>query len=450
MKPLGISPFVSSRHPPPTQSTISGSLNQIQFTTMKKTFVVVSGILLAILLLVSCGDNPSPFEPEINEPNLRALTADEQTVVSSSNAFAFELLSRVNAANEEKNVFISPFSVSTALSMTLNGADGPTQDSMQLVLGLEHLEPAQINAAYKDLVTLIYSQDKKVVTEVANSNWYKQEYTINEAFEQLLLDYYEAEVKSADFSDPATVDLINDWIAVKTHDKITDMLDEIPADAVMYLINAIYFKADWTYQFDKSKTADADFTLSDGSIVNVPMMYSKGVNVGFAITEKYQLVDIPYGNGSFSFTVISEGWNNDQPVNDMVANFTSEDLSSLLSDTLHTTLELYMPRFKIEFKDLLNDPLMDMGMEIAFGSQADFSNLFEEDLNLAISRVIHQSFLEVNEEGSEAAAATIVEIVETSAGPPTRITLDKPFLFFIRENHTNTILFSGKLLNPTL
>ncbi len=417
---------------------------------MKKTFLVLSGILIAILLLVSCSDNSAPSEPEINEPNLRALTAEEQVVVSSSNAFAFELLSRVNAVNEEKNVFISPFSVSTALSMTLNGADGPTQDSMQLVLGLEDMEPAQINEAYKDLVALIYSQDKKVVTEVANSNWYKQEYTINETFEQILLDYYEAEVKSADFTDPATVDLINDWIAGKTHDKITDMLDQIPPDAVMYLINAIYFKADWTYQFDKSKTADSDFTLTDGSVVSVPMMYSKGTTVGYAQNEEYQLVDIPYGNGSFSFTVISQSWNSNQSVNALVSDFTSGDLSSLLSDTMHTTLELYMPRFKIEFKDLLNDPLVDMGMGIAFSSQADFSNLFEENLSLAISRVIHQSFLEVNEEGSEAAAATIVEIVETSAGPPTRIILDKPFLFFIRENHTNTILFSGKLLNPTL
>ena len=412
---------------------------------MKKSLLLLAGIIVSLIVIVSCSDQKAGVDNE--PPIVRALTQSEKEVISSSNEFAFNLFSGINATHQSENVFISPFSVSTALSMTMNGAAGATLDSMQYVLGLDKMSLAEVNTSYKSLVTLLFELDKKVTIEVANSNWYKEQYTINPDFQQTLLDYYNAEVRSANFSDPATLDLINNWISVKTNGKIKDMLDQIPSDAVMYLINAIYFKANWTYQFDKSKTADGEFYISDASTVTVPMMRSEGVKLGITYTDQYHLVDIPYGNGSFSFTAVLPGWNNQDDINTMIAHFSGADLNSLLSDTVQTSIPVHMPRFKIEFKEQLNDVLKAMGMAIAFDG-ADFSNLFEEELELAISRVIHQSFLEVNEEGSEAAAATIVEIVETVAGPPTALYLNRPFLFFIRERNTNTILFTGKLLNP--
>ncbi len=411
-----------------------------------KNITLIFGIVLSTLI-ISCTDSDTPEPKPID---LRALTPEEKLVVSSSNNFAFELFSQLNSTHEDDNMFISPFSVSTALSMTLNGANGETQTAMMEALELEDLSVAEVNEAYKELSSMLLSMDQKVTIEVANSVWYKDILNIKEAFEQILLESYDAEVKSADFEDPATVNAINSWIENKTNDKIKDMLDAIPANAVMYLINAIYFKADWTYQFDKNKTADAAFHLSNGSTTQVQTMFSEGVKAGYAVDTQNTLVDIPYGNEQFSFTVVIP--HDPTSINETVNLFSAEDLTSFLSDTAQNTMEVYIPKFKIEFKDLLNETLTDMGMGIAFDKErADFSNLFDENLQLFVSRVIHQSFLEVSEEGSEAAAATIVEVsLESAPSAPSVIRIDRPFMFFIRERHTNTILFSGKLMNPSM
>lgn len=224
------------------------------------------------------------------------------------------------------------------------------------------------------------------------------------------------------------------------------MLDQIPADILMYLINAIYFKADWQYQFDKNKTADQEFYLTDGSYRNVPTMFSEGVKVAYATDENVEFIDIPYGNGQYSFTILLPGPEAD--INQIAASLSAPKLAALEADTSHITTKLYLPKFKLEFKVLLNEVLSSMGMEVAFTDNARFGKLFANDVNATISRVLHQSFLEVNEEGSEAAAATIVEMDLTSVGPPAALRINRPFLFFIREKHSQTILFSGKMMDP--
>ena len=407
-------------------------------TIMNYTRIFFTTISFA--LLISCSNN----EDNLPEPEIRALSNDEQEIVKASNEFAMNMLSEINAAHEDQNVFISPFSISTALSMTLNGANGETKEA----IGLKNLSDETINQTYKDLVTYIYGLDRGVTLNIANSTWYKQELTVLSSFEDLLRTFYNAEVQAADFKDPAIVDLINDWIENETNGKIRDMLDVIPANAVMYLINAIYFKANWSVQFDPAKTENRDFTLMDGSVVQVPTMYADAVTYwsSYDNEKKLQLIDIPYGNGAYGFTIIIP----DDPslINQVANEFTIANMEEMLQDTRESTLEVYLPKFKIEFKELLNDYLISMGMGIAFTAQSDLSRLFEEDLELAISRVIHQSFLEVNETGSEAAAATVVEIIETSLPPVLRV--DQPFLFFIRERNSNTILFSGKLIDPQI
>lgn len=399
---------------------------------------------ISFSLLISCGNNEN-VQPD---PEIRPLTSNEQEIVHASNEFAMNMLSGINAAYEDQNVFISPFSISTALSMTLNGANGETKEAIKEVIGLKNLSDETINQTYKDLVTYIYGLDRGVTLNVANSTWYKQELTILSSFEDLLREFYSAEVKEANFTDPATLDLINNWIEHETNGKIKDMLDVIPPNAVMYLINAIYFKANWSVQFDPDKTENRNFTLIDGNVKQVPTMYADAVTYrsSYDNENKLRLIDIPYGNGAYGFTIIMP---DDPSLIDQVVNeFTIADMEKMLQDTRESTLEVYLPKFKIEFKELLNDYLVAMGMGVAFTGQADLSRLFEEDLNLAISRVIHQSFLEVNESGSEAAAATVVEIVETSLPPALRV--DRPFLFFIRERNSNTILFSGKLIDPEI
>ncbi|MDZ7603999.1 MAG: serpin family protein [Cyclobacteriaceae bacterium] len=415
-----------------------------------KKLLVFATILISAALYQSCGNQ---IDCDcVPPPDLRPIRAEEEAIISSVNDFAFDIFKRVNESGAgDENLFISPLSISTALSMTANGAAGETNDGIRQTLHLTDVPESEINSAYKTLVPFLTELDPKVTLNLANSNWYKEELTIHDTFKQILLDYYDAEVFPADFKAPATKDEINDWIEGKTNGKIRDMLDQIPAEAVMYLINAIYLKATWQYQFDKSKTEKKPFYLANGSTVQTDMMFSKGAKIRHFGNSALQLIEIPYGNGQFVFSVIMP--NNAQELD---ATITSLDMSKYedylaASDTM--TLQLRMPKFKITYKSLLNEVLSDMGMALSFSDYADFSRLFEEPLELQITRVIHQSFIEVDEEGTEAAAATVVEIGLTSANPnpkPMDITLDKPFVFFIRERHSNTILFAGKLLDPTM
>jgi serine protease inhibitor len=382
-------------------------------------------------------------------PDLRPITAGEQNVIESANDFSFDIFSRINATEPDKNTFISPLSISTALSMTANGAAGDTKQGIKTTLLQEDMSDMEINEAYKSLSNYLTNLDPKVIMQLANSNWYRDQYHIKENFKSILQEYYDAEVRAADFNNPDTKNQINGWIENKTNGKIKDMIDQIPSDAVMYLINAIYLKATWQYQFDKKKTEQKNFTLANGSVVKTPMMYSDGVKANAFFHQDYQFVELPYGNGQFVFSIMMPS--DPGKINDFIASLNVDKYKSLIDNADTGTFKVYLPKFKIEYKITLNDVLASMGMAQSFSDDADFSELFVEDLSLFISRVLHQSFLEVDEEGTEAAAATVVEISLTSAGPGTKpsiIYIDKPFAFVIRERHSNAILFAGKLLNP--
>ena len=412
---------------------------------MKK--VICSILTIGYVLLVSsceqsdCGcDGP---------PNLRPLTAGEQEVIASANGFAFDIFSKINQTEQGENLFISPLSISTALSMTANGAVGETKKGIKETLHQQDLSDQEINEAYKTLVEYITDLDPNVTMNLANSNWFKQEYAIREEFRTILEEFYDAEVHAADFSDPATKDLINHWIENKTNGMIKDMLDQIPTDAVMYLINAIYLKATWQYRFDKERTEMRDFKLENGNIVQTDMMFSEGVKVSTYSNSDLTFIELPYGNGQFVFSIILP--HDEREIDEIIQQLDVDQFNGLLDQADTMTARVYLPKFKIEYKTLLNDVLSAMGMAASFTDQADFSDLFQEKLALAISRVIHQAAIEVEEEGTEAAAATIVEIVETSAGgndaAPTFF-IDRPFAFFIREKHSESIIFSGKLVDP--
>lgn len=415
-----------------------------------KTYFYYIVHILSIFMILSCAEN---LGCDCNEPPiLRSITLEEESVIASSNDFAFDIFSRINMTEPGHNLFISPLSISTALSMTANGAVGDTKNGIKETLHQSELSDQEINEAYKGLSTFLTELDPRVIMHLANSNWYKQEYHIKENFNTILQEYYNAEVKAADFNDPETKDVINGWIEDKTNGKIQEMLDLIPSSAVMYLINAIYLKATWQYQFDKEKTEMADFYLLNGNSIQTDMMLSEGVKARFFDNEELQYIELPYGNGQFVFSIILP--HNSEQLDEIINSLDRQQFNNLVDQADSSTYQVYLPKFRIEYKITLNDMLAAMGMEQSFGigDNAEFSNLFEEDMmNLYISRVLHQSFLEVDEEGAEAAAATIVEIVELSAGPGSKptLTVNKPFAFFIREKHSETILFSGKLLDPT-
>jgi serine protease inhibitor len=392
--------------------------------------------LILIVCLTGCSDDSvAPNNP----PNLRFLSNAEVTVSSSLNDFGFRLLREVDA---DQNTFISPLSVSIALGMAMNGASEETAQSIVNTINFEGLTANEVNQAYQDLSVLLKSMDKTVQLGIANSAWYHQDYPVNKNFVQTIKTYYDGTAQALDFGSVSAKNTINSWVESKTNNRIQDLIQDISPSEIMFLVNAIYFKGDWQYQFEASKTHTADFTVEGGSVTPVSMMFSKGASIQLETNENVQLVDIPYGNGQFRMTILTPTTGS---LHDLVESITAEQLSNWLAGSDSVSVELEIPKFKMTWKDDLKGALEKMGMRMG-----GFPNLFEQPLGLAISRVLHQSFLEVNEKGSEAAAATAIGFELTSTPKPFRITIDRSFLFFIREKHSGVILFSGQLVDPSV
>ena len=403
---------------------------------MYKNVRIISLVFLMILAS-SCKDEST----QLPVPVIRELSVNETEVAGSANNFTFDLMAEIENQLPNENYFISSFSVSTALSMVMNGATEGSKEEFIRFLGFEGMSAEDINEAYKSLTEYIYSLDPSVTLNVANSNWYSDKFTIKSDFANTLQSYYDAEIFERNFGDPATLASLNGWVENETNGKIKDILEAISPDEVMFLVNAIYFKAIWTNPFDAAKTADLPFTLATGASVNVPMMVGQVKHwLSFDETLKAQIIEIPYGNENYAFTIILPQEASD--INNIISSIDVNTLNNAMKDSLTLVRDLYLPKFQLDFKADLKDLLVGMGMPLT-----GLDNLFEESsLPLKINKVIHQSFLEVNEEGSEAAAATVVGIELTTLPPATAIT--RPFIFLIRERNSGTILFSGKLMDP--
>lgn len=399
-----------------------------------------SVLILPLLISFACQD--SDVSPD-NRPNLRALSANEVQVAKSTNDFAFNLYRNLPSP-ETDNAFISPLSVSMALGMLLNGAEGDVRQSILNTIDFKDYTAEEVNEGFRDLTKLLLSMDRKIIFGLANSVWYRKDFTVKAQFSSVIENYYTGKVSGLDFANPASKDIINSWVESKTNNRIKDLIRQINPDEVMFLVNAIYFKGDWTHQFDKSKTKKAPFTTLSGATTQVDMMFSKGVSMKYKSTPDFQLLDIPYGNGQFRFTIMMP--NDYSGISTMTETITAENFNDLISEADSISIELELPKFKMNWKNDLKPSLGQMGMLMV-----GFPLLFEGPTpTIQVGRVIHQSFLEVNEEGSEAAAATAIGMELTSVGPskPLKITIDKPFLFMIREKHSGVILFMGQLTDP--
>jgi len=403
-------------------------------------------IILLTIPFTSCEKNNLDNLPD--EPVPIELTATQQELVESDNTFGFDIFKLVMQENSNvENVMISPLSISYALSMTLNGADGATRDSMMKALRYYNIDINDINNSYKDLTDKLMEIDKRVLMEIANSVWVEEKLRVKQSFIDALKEYFDAEVHDFSVSDPDIVDVINKWIEDHTHGKIKDMINELPADVAMLLINAIYFNGKWKYEFDEANTNDMPFYPEGGSQVDVPMM-NQEITAKINAAEEFILLELPYGQGNYVMDVILP--DNGYTTSDIIPLLNSDDWNTWIEDMYNEDIDLYMPRFKYEFKTELKGVLTAMGMGLAFTpSAADFSNIAEQDL--FISKVLHQTFIETNEEGTEAAAATVV-IIEFTSIPsgPIEVRLDKPFIYIIRETSTNSIVFMGKTGNPAV
>ena len=403
----------------------------------------------AALLLAGCGDgSPTGPVPEI-EGLPRSLSLAEEKVIGAGNDFAFRLLDQVYGSAPDSSVFLSPLSASMALGMTTNGAAGTTFEEMHQTLGFGSMTLEEINQGYRDLTDLLRSLDPRVEIAIGNSIWYREDFSVRADFLDRTRTYFDAEVTAMDFSDPGAAGTINGWVSNATNGKIEEIVEPpIHPLTVMFLINAVYFKGTWTLQFDKDETADAPFHSRDGSTGTLPLMELTDT-LAYAETDDYQMVDLPYGGRAFSMTVVlpREG----RSMEDLVDTLDPDAWAHMLSRLRPREGTVHLPRFRMEWEKVLNETLQAMGMQVPFtGGQADFSGLSDEALarGIYISKVKQKTYVDVNEEGTEAAAVTSVELRETAL--PDRFTFraDRPFLFVLRERFSGTILFAGILLEP--
>jgi serpin B len=402
-------------------------------------------LICAALLLMQCSDNPTV--PESEDPPGPILAEEE--LIARSNAFGFKLFKEISGVEGDRDVFISPLSVSLALGMALNGAKGDTRAEMEDMLGFAGFSAEDINKTYRALIDFLRNLDPDVQFQIANSIWSRLGFPIKREFLDLNRAYFDAEVRELDFDDPASVDTINGWVSDKTNGKIEEILKSIPPLAVMYLINAIYFKAAWDVAFDTSATQEEPFYLPDGSQTDCDMMYKLEVELPYFRSDDFAAVELPYGNGDFSMVILLP----DQgiEIDAIIGSFNDENWSAWVASFETTEIDLAIPKFKVEYEKKLNEILAALGMEVAFIPYvADFTGI-SDVRDLFISEVKHKTFVDVNEQGTEAAAVTIVGIQTTGVHPSRPFfAANRPFVFAIKESRSGSILFIGKIVQPAV
>ena len=396
-------------------------------------------LIITLFIFLKCEDQF--LLPE--KDNESALKSSEQKIASSSEIFGFRLFKEISVLQKDSNIFISPLSVSMALGMTLNGANNATYDSIKTVLGLNSLTEQEINQSYQSLINRLVNLDQNVSFNTANSIWYLNSMTFEQKFINTNKIYFNAEVAGLDFSNPASVDIINNWVNQNTSGKIDAILESIPRDAVMYLINAIYFQAEWKYKFDPSLTNDGSFITTDGSSLLCKMMVQKN-KFNYLSNDLFQAVDLPYGDSLFSMTIFLPV--QDKDIDEIINSFNHDNWNLWLGSFKVEEGKIWLPKFEISYEDSLNRVLTALGMGNAFLPSADFTRLYSEG-GIFISAVKHKTYIKVDEAGTEAAAATSVEFVK-GINSNFQLKFNRPFIYIIRERISNSILFMGKMVNP--
>ncbi|MFN8576584.1 MAG: serpin family protein [Candidatus Sericytochromatia bacterium] len=395
----------------------------------------------------------------ISSDDIKKIT--DSSIVNSNNKFGLKLFSDLVKEEKNKNVFMSPASVALALQMSYNGADKETKDEMAKALEINNLSLEDANNLNKLLIKKLNNPAPDVQLKVANSLWgAKGRIVFKDNFKTTLDKFYNAESKELDFALPKTLEDINKWASNNTNGKITDLIDKIDENVVSYIINAVYFKSNWTKKFKESDTKEGDFLLSDGTKKKVKMMsdfrdyryysnYNKYGNNEVKEEDRFEGAEITYGKDSkvslFLFLP-----NQKSSLEKFYNQLNNENLEKWLKGFYFNSGFISFPKFKVKFKNELSDNLQSLGMNTAFNeTKADFSNMGTSPLgNIYISRVLHNTFIDVNEEGTEAAAATAVENSAASSMPTARFVADRPFFYLIRDNETKSILFMGAVNNP--
>ncbi|MCF8336264.1 MAG: serpin family protein [Bacteroidales bacterium] len=369
-----------------------------------------------------------------------------EETVEGTNGFAFRLFKQIE--NEGENVFFSPYSISSALAMTYTGAEGITKKQMQDVFGFpgdKEMVAREFHGLNKHLDTL---NDKKIEMNVANSLWCQEDYDFLEDFLEVNTKYYRAGIEKVDFRNnhPEARNRINQWVEQQTGNRIKNLIPEgvLNPSVRLVLANAIYFKGMWEYPFDKSKTRPEFFYMNEKDRKRIPFMH-RSVKVEYYEDELAQVIELPYSGKDLSMMILLP-----QEVSGIhhLESKLNKDLYKKYRESMFTKkVEVWFPKFKVETRYNLNKPLADLGMKSAFSGDADFSGMTGKK-ELFISNVAHKAFVKVDEEGTEAAAATGAVMSKTSLVKKAEFKADHPFIYLVKDNHTGTILFMGRLNEP--
>lgn len=412
-------------------------------------------ILLSLTALI-CSLIPQSFsllaKAESFSPHHLSITQNEamnlpEKLTTANTKFAFNLFTEIFSQAKNENVFVSPRSISIALSMLYNGANSTTQEAMVNSLQLEGMSLTEINRTNQLLRENLINADPKVQLEIANSLWMRQDFSFKPEFIDINKKYYQAETKTLDFANTESLNIINNWVKENTKGKIDTIIEEIYPEDVMFLINAMYFKGDWTDQFDKNKTKEKPFYLDENQTKIVNMMSRFG-RYKYLENEQFTAVNLPYGEEErLGMYIFLPKKSSDLETFSKVLN--AENWTNWMTEFNYQEGTVEMPRFQLEYELELREILNKLGMGIIFDPQkADFSKISQNPI--FVSGVKHKTFLEVNEEGTEAAAVTSIGIRTTSVNldQPFKMIIDRPFFCVIKDEKTGSILFMGAVFNP--
>lgn len=417
----------------------------------KISFQIVILIFVMVFLFLSACEGEYGEKKELNDESWTAEGVN--AIVLANNQFAFDLYSKFQEEAQNENIFFSPYSISTALTMVYEGAKGQTAEEMQSVLHLPEdtlLRQASSAKIYNDL----NKEDEAYELSIANALWVQKEFPIVEGYSTTIEQYYGGEVKNLDFvNEPEkSREIVNAWIEEQTRGKITNVIPEGLFDQYtrLVLVNAIYFKGAWLKPFSEEETSDENFKISTEEVIKVPTMQLSGEEFNYAETDEVQILEMLYNGDDLSMLIILPKENNLEAIEEIL---NAEKLSEWNAMLSMQRVDIFIPTFKFETKYFMVKTLSDMGMPTAFLESADFTAMEDHPYeDLMIDEVIHQAFVEVNEEGTEAAAVTVVEMSTTTSEEPyvpvVEFRADHPFIFIIQQRETGNILFLGRVNNP--
>lgn len=404
-------------------------------------------ILLTVVLIGSYGplasEAPADTSANPDASNIEDGSLLDATV-EASNRFAFELYNRYSLG--DGNILYSPYSISTALSMVYEGAGGETADEMADVFHFIE-EPSSRREEMARLYGSLNGASWEYELHTANALWMQEDYPILEDYIDTIMSYYGGEANSLDFGASEEARLtINSWVEEETNDRIKDLFppDSISPEAVLVLTNAIYFKDEWLTEFNEADTSRDTFNVAPMESVEVDMMSLKGMRFNYTKTDELQVLELPYTGGDVSMTLILP---NEDNIAEVESNLSYDEFNALTQGMEESLVDVYLPRFKLETKYFMREDLIEMGMPLAFTPCANLTGISEEG-GLYIDKVIHQAFIEVDEKGTEAAAATGVVILKSSVDTTDVFRADHPFIFVLQDRVTGAILFMGRVTTP--